>query len=646
MKKSVKTAPIHFYPAGRLAALVGNPNCGKTALFNRLTGSQQKVANYAGVTVERKEGRVVLPGAPSTPETLRLLDLPGTYSLNPRSPDERVTVDVLQGRAAGEKRPDVVVCVVDASNLRRNLRLVLAVKRTGLPCVLALNMMDVAAQRGLKIDVQALSRELGMPVVSTVAVKGQGIEALCEVLAQPDAWGRPVSRTHGAAAALAPDTRADHETVRGILQRLQLDKAVPNLLSDRIDRVVLHGVFGPVILLAILFLVFQAVFAWAEAPKALIEAATGALGSSISAWLPDSGLWYWVNSFVVDGLIAGLGGVLVFLPQIIILFFFILVLEESGYLPRAAFLLDRLMGAVGLSGRSFIPLLSSFACAIPGIMAARTIANPRDRWVTILIAPLMTCSARLPVYALLIGAFVPQQKVWPGLQLQGLVLFGLYLAGIVGALAVAWLLKCVAEFSSGRTQQVRTLMMELPGYHLPGLRNVALGLWQRVQIFLRRVGGIILTLTVLLWLLSSFPAAPAGATAPAIEYSFAGMLGRGLAHVFEPIGFNWQISIALVPGLAAREVAVSALGTVYALSSTVEDAAQTLAPLIAHDWSLATALSLLMWYVFAPMCLSTLATIRREAGGWRMVWISAAYLFALAYGAAFATYRMTLWLGG
>jgi len=654
--KSAKTAPIHFYSAarfsGRLAALVGNPNCGKTALFNRLTGSQQKVANYAGVTVERKEGRVVLPGSSPAPETLRLLDLPGTYSLNPRSLDECVTVDVLQGRAAGERRPDVVVCVADASNLRRNLRLVLAVKRTGLPCVLALNMMDVAAQRGLKIDVQALARELDMPVVSTVAVKGQGIEALCELLAQPEIWSRPVSRTNDAAAAISPDpqvdTRADHETVRGILQRLQLDKAVPNLLSDRIDRVVLHSVFGTAILLAILFLVFQAVFAWAQAPMSWIEAATDALGSLCSAWLPDGGFWGagLLRSFIVEGLIAGLGGVLVFLPQIIILFFFILVLEESGYLPRAAFLLDRLMGAVGLSGRSFIPLLSSFACAIPGIMAARTIANQRDRWVTILIAPLMTCSARLPVYALLIGAFVPQQKVWPGLELQGLVLFGLYLAGILGALAVAWLLKCWTDFSSGRSQQARTLMMELPGYHLPSLRNVALGLWQRVKIFLRRVGGIILTLTILLWLLSSFPAAPAGATAPAIEYSFAGMLGRGLAHVFEPIGFNWQISIALVPGLAAREVAVSALGTVYALSASVEDAAQTLAPLIARDWSLATALSLLMWYVFAPMCISTLATIRRETGGWRMVWVSATYLFALAYGAAFATYRLALWVTG
>jgi len=646
MKKASKKgamsqeAVVHIHRGGPLVALVGNPNCGKTALFNRLTGSQQKVANYAGVTVERKEGRLLSAAG----KALRLLDLPGTYSLNPRSLDERVTVDVLQGRAQGEKRPDLIICVADATNLRRHLRLALAVKRTGLPCVLALNMMDLAAQRGLKIDTQALSRELGMPVLSTVAVRGDGVDALRALLDDPAVWGKATADTPEASPSIPPATTlADHDAVRGILQRLNLDKAVPNIVSDRMDRVVLHPIVGPLLLLTVMFLVFQAVFAWAQTPMSWIEAATDWLANSISAVLPDTanGTWGWLSSLIVEGLIAGLGGVLVFLPQIIILFFFILVLEESGYLPRAAFLLDRLMGAVGLSGRSFIPLLSSFACAIPGIMAARTITNPRDRLVTILIAPLMTCSARLPVYALLISAFVPQQRVGPGLQLQGLVLFGLYLAGISGAMAVAWLLKHLTARG-----QIRTLMMELPGYHWPNVRSVALGLWQRVQIFLRRVGGIILTLTVALWFLASFPAAPVGATAPAIEYSFAGMLGRGLAHIFEPIGFNWQISVALVPGLAAREVAVSALGTVYALSASAEDAAQALTPLIAQDWSLATALALLVWYVFAPMCLGTLATIRRETGGWTMAWASAAYLFALAWGAAFVTYRVALGLGG
>lgn len=626
----MKEAIVHLHPAGPLVALVGNPNCGKTALFNRLTGSHQKVANYAGVTVERKEGRFRTAAG----KLLRLLDLPGTYSLYPRSPDEQVTVDVLRGHATGEKRPDLVVCVVDATNLRRNLRLVLGVKRMGLPCVVALNMADLAEKQGLKIDTEALSRELGVPVVRTVAIDSGGAGLLQTALDDTALW-------HGGAEADSAtpeaDPRGDQEAVRAMLERLGLAAAVPHARSDRIDRVVLHPVVGPLLLAVLMFLVFQAVFAWAEAPMGWIEAATAWLGEQVGNLLPEG----WVRSLLVNGLIAGLGGVIVFLPQIIILFAFILMLEESGYLPRAAFLLDRLMGALGLSGRSFIPLLSSFACAIPGIMAARTIANPRDRLVTILIAPLMTCSARLPVYALLIGAFVPQREVWGGFELQGLVLFGLYMAGIVGAMVVAWVLK---QFTT--RGQVRTLMMELPSYHLPRLRNVLIGLWQRVRIFLRRVGGVILTLTVLLWFLSSYPAPPAGATGPAIEYSLAGSLGHALAVVFEPIGFNWQISIALVPGLAAREVAVSALGTVYALSATGDETAKALAPLIAQNWSLATALSLLMWYVFAPMCLSTLATIRRETGGWRMPAITAAYLFTLAYAASFVTYRVALALGG
>ncbi len=624
-------ARIHLYPTGPLVALVGNPNCGKTALFNRLTGSQQKVANYAGVTVERKEGRF----ATAAGKALRVLDLPGTYSLHPRSLDERVTVDVLMGHAEGEKRPDLVVCVVDATNLRRNLRLVLAVKRTGIPCVVALNMIDLAERRGLSIDADALSRELGLPVVRTVAVQGDGAQALKAALDFPALWKR-VADADALPASPERDLRGDHEAVREMLERLGLDRAVPNQLSDRIDRVALHPIAGPLLLTVVLFLMFQAVFAWAEVPMGWIETATASVGQMIGDLLPEG----WLRSLLVDGIVAGAGGVLVFLPQIVILFFFILVLEESGYLPRAAFLLDRLMGSVGLSGRSFIPLLSSFACAIPGIMAARTISNQRDRLVTILIAPLMTCSARLPVYTLLIGAFIPARQLWGGIELQGLVLLGLYLAGIVGAMLVAWVLK---QFTT--RGQVRTLMMELPDYHWPVLRNIAIGLWQRVMIFLRRVGGIILLLTVLLWFLASFPAPPEGATGPAIEHSLAGMLGRALAVVMAPIGFNWQISIALVPGLAAREVAVSSLGTVYALSATADDTAQSLTPLIAADWSLATALSLLAWYVFAPMCVSTLATIRRETGGWTMPLAAAAYLFALAYLAAFITYRLALAAG-
>lgn len=619
---------IHVHRGGKLVALVGNPNCGKTALFNGLTGSHQKVANYAGVTVERKEGRL----ATAAGKVLRLLDLPGTYSLHPRSPDERVTCDVLAGRAKGEKRPDLVICVLDATNLRRNLRLVLAVRRMGLPIVVALNMADLAARRGIHIEPEALSAQLGLPVVRTVAIHREGLDELRALLDQPEVWA-------GAAAPAPAGHVDDHLAVKTLLTSLNLDHELPQLPSDRVDRVLLHPVAGSVMLAALLFLLFQAVFTWAEPPKDAIESGMAWLGRQVGHWLPEG----WFHSLIVDGVIAGAGSVLAFLPQILILFFFILVLEESGYLPRAALLLDRLMGSVGLSGRSFIPLLSSFACAIPGIMATRSISNPRDRLVTIMIAPLMTCSARLPVYALLIGAFVPHRQV-AGFELQGLVLFGLYLVGILGALLVAWLMKRFTR--AGRL--VRPLMMELPNYHWPHPRSIVIGLWQRAMIFVKRVGGIILVLTLALWLLASFPGPPEGATGAPIQYSVAGWLGAGLAKVFAPIGFNWQISLALVPGLAAREVAIGALGTVYALSATgaePDQAAQALAPLIAQSWSLATALSLLAWYVFAPQCIATLAAVKRETGGYKLPLIMAGYLFGLAYLASFVTYRVATWLG-
>ena len=623
-------AVVHLHPTGPLVALVGNPNCGKTALFNRLTGSRQKVANYAGVTVERKEGRLTTAAG----KTIRILDLPGTYSLYPRSLDERVTCDVLAGRAAGEKRPDLAVCVVDATNLRRSLRLVLAVQRTGVPCVIALNMADEASARGILIDEQALARELGIPVVSTVAIRNEGDAALRTLLDDAQKWiGN--AHTQVQAAVETPHVEADHERVQAILTRLKLEKLVPDLASERIDRVLLHPAIGPAVLVLLLFLVFQAMFSWAEAPMELIKDGAAALADGVAQMLPEG----WLRSLIVDGVIAGAGSVVVFLPQILILFGFILALEESGYLPRAAYLLDRLMGSVGLSGRSFIPLLSSFACAIPGIIAMRTIPNHRDRMVTMLIAPLMTCSARLPVYALLIAAFIPQRDVLGGLQLQGLVMFALYVAGVLGAMAVAWALKVFT--TSGR--QVRPLMMELPPYRLPHVRNLAVGLWQRAQLFLKRVGGVIMVMTLALWFLASFPAAPEGATGPAIQYSLAGTIGRALAVVLEPIGFNWQISIALVPGMAAREVAISALGTVYALSDAqASTGADALGPIISQQWSLATALSLLAWYVFAPQCLSTLATIRRESHSWKIPLISVTYLFALAYLASFVTYRLAL----
>jgi len=609
-------------------ALLGNPNCGKTALFNLLTGSRQKVANYAGVTVERKEGMLRTPSG----RRVYVLDLPGAYSLNALSADEAVTRDVVTGRSH-EALPELLVCVTDATNLRLNLRLVLEARRLGLPMVVALNMTDMARKQGIAVDASVLSRELGMPVIETVGVHADGARGLLDALDAPVASAAPSDWQPPG----LDDVLATQREVRRILSLAVREPAGSLAASDRIDRVVMHPVWGMLVLAVTLFLMFQAVFSWASVPMDAIKEGTTALGELISHLLPEGML----RSLLVDGIIAGAGGVLVFLPQILILFLFILVLEDSGYLPRAAFLLDRVMGTVGLSGRSFIPLLSSFACAIPGIMATRTINHWRDRLTTIMIAPLMTCSARLPVYALLIAAFIPARTVGGVFNLQGVVLFALYLFGIVSAMAVAWTMK---RFRHNKEHS--PLMMELPAYRWPNLRNLAHGLYERAWIFIQRVGTIILSLTVLLWFLSTFPSPPEGATGPAIQYSIAGIIGRALEYVFAPIGFNWQISIALVPGMAAREVAVGALGTVYALSATGEDVAGQLAPLIGGSWSLATALSLLVWYVFAPQCVSTLAAVKRETGSWRYVWIMAGYLFSLAYGACWITYRVALAMTG
>ena len=608
-------------------ALLGNPNSGKTALFNQLTGSRQKVANYAGVTVERKEGRLHSPGG----HTYAVLDLPGAYSLTPASLDEAITRDLCRGFYPGEAAPDVLVCVVDATNLRLHLRFVLEVRQMGKPMIVALNMSDAAQRRGIAIDRDALERELGVPVVETVAVRHHGARELVECI------DRVAVHPHPPAAMLAQDADLHAETRRLLAATVSMPTRTARI-DDALDRWLLHPLFGLLTLAVVMFLIFQAVYAWATPVMDLIEAGTGALGEWVGARMGEGPL----ASLMVDGIIAGVGGVIVFLPQILVLFAFILALEESGYLPRAAFLLDRMMAGAGLSGRSFIPLLSSFACAIPGIMATRSIQDPRDRLATILVAPLMTCSARLPVYALLIGAFIPARQVWGGFNLQGLVLFGLYMAGILSALAVSWVMK-----KWRRDKGEHPLMLELPSYRLPNPRDLLIGLYERGMIFLKRVGGIIFALTVLLWVLLSFPAAPADATMPAIDYSFAGRIGHALAVVFAPLGFNWQICIALIPGLAAREVAVSSLATVYALSAADDDAAaQALLPLLQDDWSLATGLSLLVWFIYAPQCIATWAAIKRETGSWKTMAIAAGYLFALAYLASLLTYQVAVRLGG
>jgi ferrous iron transport protein B len=621
--------------APTLIALVGNPNCGKTALFNRLTGARQKVANYAGVTVERKEGSFVSPLG----RKWNVLDLPGAYSLNATTPDEAITRDVVLGLHLDGAAPAGIVCVVDATNLSLNLRMVLELKRLGKPMLLTLNMSDVAKTRGIKIDREKLGRELGMPVVETVAVRAGGV---ADLLASIDNFELDYSSGERAelSAAVPPISPAEtHAEVQRLLKICVDSRVIKNTYTELIDAVVLHPVFGLFLLAVLMFLVFQAVFSWAKLPMDLIKDGVTWGGAQLGALLPAGML----RSLLVEGIIGGVGSVLVFLPQILILFFFILALEDSGYLPRAAFLLDRLMGRVGLSGRAFIPLLSSFACAIPGVMATRTIQNPRDRLATIMIAPLMTCSARLPVYALIIAAFIPDKIVWQFFNLQGVVLFALYVAGIVSAMAVAWAFKGIANRKSGKTNHL--LMLELPDYHWPHLQNLVIGLWERMKIFMTRVGTIILSLMILLWALSTFPAPPADATQPAIYYSAAGLMGRGLEVIFAPIGFNWQICIALVPGLAAREVAVGALGTVYALSQTGDELASQLTPLIASTWSTATALSLLTWYVFAPQCVATLSVVKRETNSWRYPILMAAYLFGLAYLASFITYRVALAFG-
>ena len=599
-------------------ALVGNPNCGKTSLFNTLTGTRQKVANYAGVTVERKEGSFNLPSG----DAVRVLDLPGTYSLKPSSLDEEVTRAVCLGELKGEILPDIFICVVDATNLSLHLSLVLEVRALNRPMILVLNMMDEVKKRGISIDKDKLSQLLGIPVVEAVAVKTKGIQDLINQLDQKNLFITPYH------AELS-----HFEQVKQITKQVILNNDNGDKRTAFLDKIFLHPVLGLVILTLTMFVMFQAVFIWATPFIEFIENFIAWLSDFIGPLIQHPLL----KSLVVDGVIAGAGSVLAYMPQILILFFFILMLEESGYLPRAAFLLDKLMSKAGLSGRSFIPLLSSFACAIPGIMATRSISSERDRLATIMIAPLMTCSARLPVYALLIAAFIPNQLIYGWLSLQGLVLFGLYMSGIVSALLVSLFLKFVRK---DKTESI--FIFELPTYRIPDIRNIALGLYDRATIFLKRVGGIIVALSILLWVLVTFPQAPDNATMPAINYSLAGQLGHLIHPIFAPIGFTWEICIALIPAMAAREVVIAALGVIYAMSGDEDTVTQSLLSQISgpDGWGLATGLSLLVWFIFAPHCLATLATIRRETGSWKQPVVMATYLFALAYIFSFITYQV------
>ena len=609
-----------------LIAVVGNPNAGKSALFNALTGARQKVGNYPGVTVERKTGRLALPNG----RPVELVDLPGAYSLDPTSLDEAVTRDVLLGRQQGERLPDALLIVVDASNLDNHLRFALQLIDLGLPTVVALNMIDLARRDGLELDAERLSRELGVPVVETVAVRKRGLDELLDELGRAMIAPRQIRAGEGPVRDPMTLQRRARELAMSAIVR----ETPTRRITHRLDGILLHPLLGPLILAAILFVMFQAVFAWSTIPAEALEAGTLWLGNAIGDALPQG----WVRSLVVDGLFAGVGAVIVFLPQILILFLFILVLESTGYMVRAAFLMDRLMSHAGLSGRAFIPLLSSFACAVPGIMATRTIEDPNDRLTTILVAPLMTCSARLPVYTLIIGAFIPARAVAPGIGLQGLVMFGLYIAGVVGALVAAIVLRRTVVRGGGGV-----FMMELPKYQMPSVGDVAIGLWQRAAIFLKRAGTIILATTVILWALASFPQAGPGQKQS--DVSIAGRIGDAIHVVVAPIGFNKDISLALLPAMAAREVAVAAIGTVYSLDAEDDEGVRGLSERIKERWSLATALAFLAWFVFAPQCISTIAVTRRETNSWRWPAFMVGYLFVLAYLAAGATYWTALAFG-
>ena len=631
MSYSIPITQIEATTTPITLVLIGAPNCGKTAIFNVLTGSKAKVANYPGVTVDKRTASML------GHSDINIIDLPGTYSLKTTSLDEEVTRKVLLGKMAGEAVPDGIIFVADATNLRMSLRMLLELKNLGLPIIVALNLSDVAISRGLMVDEAILSEELGVPVVKTVAIKRKGCKQLLDLadeFIEHLSNKAPAMRFHN--IDTDTDTQSMYQLADDILSRaVTRPQSLPKW-HERIDYLALHPVIGVIILLSVLFVIFQAVYAWAEPIMSAIESLVGSIGIIFSQWLPDGML----QSLIVDGVIAGVGSVVVFVPQIALLFLFLLILEDSGYLPRAAFLLDNLLSKVGLSGRSFIPLLSGFACTIPAVMATRTIPNHRERLTAIAVLPMLTCSARLPIYALIIAAVIPNQTVFGLFNLQGMTLFILCVTGICSAALVSWLLK---RFNRKGAEPVAfPLLMELPTYRMPNIKHIAGELWDKVSAFLMRAGTVIFALSIILWVLVTFPAPPVSAIGPAIDYSFAGMLGHLIEPVFAPIGFTWQMCIALIPGLAAREVVVAALGTVYAVGNVGDEAInQTLIPIIHAEWGLATAFSFLAFYVYAPMCLAMLTVIRRETKSAKQTLAITSYLFVLAYVVAWIVYQIT-----
>jgi ferrous iron transport protein B len=615
--------------------LIGSPNAGKTTLFNALTGLRARVGNYPGVTVERREGELLLGGRPAV-----VIDLPGTYSLEPISADEAVVSQVIDQQIVGIAAPDALVIVADACSLERSLLLVAQVLARGHPTCLVLSMIDELQARGGSIDRERLEAALGIPVIEVVGHRGRGVASLKELLANPSTWSRP--------PVLPPDDIYERGAwADSIASHVIRERPGQHRLTDAIDRVVLHPLYGMLLFSAVMVTFFQLIFAWAAPAMDFIDGAIGVGVAAVHTALPNS----LIGDFLADGLIAGVGSVVIFLPQIVLLFSLLYLLEDVGYMARAAFLVDRVMGRIGLEGRSFVALLSSYACAVPGIMATRTIPSPRDRLVTILVAPLMTCSARLPVYALLIGAFVPAKQVLGPIGLQGLVLLGLYLLGPLVALMVAALLKRTLLPGEGMP-----FTMELPSYRLPTFSLWASQVWGSAWAFVRRAGTIILAVSIVLWLALSFPQVPLNPALPeseaasqAIAQSFAGRAGRAIEPLIEPLGFDWKIGVGLLASLAAREVIVATLAQIYA----AEDEEVSLRAAVRADrdhetgkpvFDPPTVAALLVFFVFALQCMSTLAIMRRETNSWRWPAFAFSYMLALAYTMSFAANRITAFL--
>ena len=613
----IETRPV-VAGSNSAVAICGPPNVGKSSFFNRLTGLHQKVANYPGITVEKRVGRLRLENG----DQVDLIDLPGIVGLHPRSEDERVCVEVLRGESETLPRPAAAILLLDSTNLQAHLRMVPGILSLGLPTLVALNMSDELEARGGSVNAEAVSAQIGAPVVLVSALRGTGMEKVAEFLQGSLAPPRNVE------LPVLNNIPAERKWAHVVATQGSYHAPEPSLWGRRLDRIFLHPAGGPLIFLAVVIAVFQSIFTLAVPLMDGVENVIGVTGGWIGALLPDSML----KGLLLDGVWGGVGSVVVFLPQILILFLFIGILEDSGYLARAAVIADRSMRAIGLEGRSFIPLLSSYACAIPAVMAARTIENQRDRMATLLIAPLTTCSARLPVYALLIAAFIPERPlIGPLLGTRAAVLLGLYAAGFFAACGTAWLLK-----STVLKSKPAPFVLQLPAYRWPTIRSLAYRLIDRSKIFLRRAGTVILVTTIVLWFLASVPYQ--NGEPPPIGDSLAGSIGKVIEPLVEPLGLNWKIGIGLITSLAAREVIVGTLGTIYGMEA--DESSPALQEALQADLSFGGAIALLMYFAFAMQCMSTVAIVRRETGGWKWPAIQFAYMLALAYSTGFAAYRV------